>query len=78
MTRFPYDHENCPNCLNPEARETKGMFCQSCGHDYASEDTSSVPHPGASLGVTLAEAADAADAAGITPRPSGAGRKRPS
>lgn len=60
MTRFPYDHETCPNCLHPEARETKGMVCQSCGHDYAS----SAPVLGASLGVTMEEATAAAHAAG--------------
>lgn len=43
MTRFLYDHETCPNCLNPEARETKGMVCPSCGHDYAPDTTAQDP-----------------------------------
>lgn len=30
-----YSHEDCPNCLDPDVRETKGMVCQWCGHDYA-------------------------------------------
>ncbi len=43
MTRFPYDHETCPNCLDAETRGTKGMVCQSCGHDYAPDATAQDP-----------------------------------
>lgn len=43
MTRFPYAHENCPNCLNRDARETTGMVCQWCGHDHAPDATAQDP-----------------------------------
>lgn len=32
---YPFTHEDCPNCLNRETRETTGMICQLCGHDYS-------------------------------------------
>lgn len=25
----------CPNCDNPQARETAGMRCETCGRDFA-------------------------------------------
>jgi hypothetical protein len=38
-----YTHETCPNCLNRDARQTKGMVCQSCGHDHAPDATAQDP-----------------------------------